>query len=176
MKQVQLIPYVMAHVPKTVSWANDKEIMYLIDRSGHRITINECRQWCRRVTQDTTKRVFAILDVKQGIHIGNCGFSDIDRKRKKAKLWIYIGEKSCWGKGFGKQALRQLLYLGFGKLKLHRIYLYIIQDNVRAGKLYESAGFVKEGVFRDDTFLNGKYRDTVYYALLKDEYGQGRIT
>jgi RimJ/RimL family protein N-acetyltransferase len=171
--KIKLIPFEKGHVPKTVEWVNDEEIIKLTDRSPEPVTLEGCYKWYDGIMEDKTKKLLAITADNGRSHIGNCGLFEIDKRSKKAKLWIYIGEKDYWGKGLGRKALKQLLDLGFQDLGLNRIYLYIVEDNTRAQKLYESVGFAKEGICRDDTFIDGRYKNTIYYGLLKEEYGQG---
>lgn len=167
---VMLLPFKKNHVPNTVRWVNNPQIMYLIDRSPEPVTIAGCYRWFRGVSKDRAKAVFAIIESTGMAHIGNCGLFDINHRSKKAKLWMYVGEKRFWERGFGREALSKLLRYGFERLHLNRIYLYVVEGNERARKLYESMGFVKEGVFRDSTFLKGGYRDTFHYGILKSEY------
>jgi RimJ/RimL family protein N-acetyltransferase len=47
-----------------------------------------------------------------------------------------------------------------------RLTLRVFSPNERARRLYESAGFVVEGVLRDEFFLDGRYVDDVLMALL----------
>ena len=46
-----------------------------------------------------------------------------------------------------------------------RLTLRVLADNEGARALYESAGFVIEGVQRDEFFLDGRYVDDVLMAL-----------
>lgn len=101
-------------------------------------------------------------------HIGNCGLCDIDRQRRKAQLWIYLGES--YGSGCGTSALRQLLERAFDGLGLNRVYLRVIASNSRAAKFYSKLGFVREGVMRQDTAQEGAWIDAIVMGLLADEY------
>jgi RimJ/RimL family protein N-acetyltransferase len=47
------------------------------------------------------------------------------------------------------------------------------ETNAGSQGLLESLGFVREGVGREDAFLDGEYRDTHYYGLLEDEWRAG---
>jgi RimJ/RimL family protein N-acetyltransferase len=47
-----------------------------------------------------------------------------------------------------------------------RIELDVYADNRRAIALYESVGFVREGVTRDAVFVDGEYRDAIAMALV----------
>jgi ribosomal protein S18 acetylase RimI-like enzyme len=47
-----------------------------------------------------------------------------------------------------------------------RLTLRVFSPNERARRLYESAGFVVEGVLREEFFLDGRYVDDVFMALV----------
>lgn len=168
--EIELTPFKQENVPETVRWVNDAEIMRLIDRSPEPVTLDGCYKWCESILEDERNAMFAIVMRGNKRHIGNCGLSNIDKRALKAKLWIYIGEKDMWGNRIGKRALEQLLVYSFGKLKLNKVYLYIVAGNIRAQKLYESSGFIKEGIFKQDTFVEGKFEDVIYYGILKSEF------
>ena len=167
--KIRLVPFEKEHVANTVEWVNDKEIISLIDRASDVVTLQGCNEWLEDILKDEGKEMFAITTT-DGVHVGNCGLFEISKRSKKAKLWIYIGEKSLWGQGLGRKALDELLDYGFNKIGLNKIYLYVVANNTRAQKLYESAGFIKEGVFKQDTFLGGEFMDTVYYGILKEQF------
>jgi len=170
--EAKLVPFEKCHVPRTVEWVNDKEIIDLIDRSSEPVTLEGCYKWAEDIIGDGSKAMFAIIAGDKGEHIGNCGLFEINKRSRKAKLWIYIGDKKMWGMGLGRKALDLLVSYGFEELGLNKIYLYVVEDNIRACKLYESAGFSKEGVFKQDTFLKGRFMDTVYYGILKEKFNQ----
>jgi len=142
----------------------------LIDRAPTPVTRRGCYRWYDDIRRDRTRVQFAIEQGKKGLHIGNCGLCDISERSKKAKLWIYIGVKRLWDKGFGREALEQLMSFGFEQLGLNRIYLYVVEDNSRAKRFYKAAGFKREGLFRQDTFLEGRFKNTIYYSMLKKEF------
>ncbi|SEB00901.1 Acetyltransferase (GNAT) domain-containing protein, partial [Pseudobutyrivibrio sp. ACV-2] len=56
----------------------------------------------------------------------------------------------------------------FSHLSMHKIYLRVLSDNIRAYKSYEHAGFVKEGLFHDDVCIDGLYHDVIFMARYKD--------
>ena len=80
---------------------------------------------------------------------------------------IAIGEK---GFGFGREALQLLKILCFKELKFHRLWLDVYDDNERAFKLYESEGFIKEGLLRDKFKIKNGYRSQRVYSILESEY------
>jgi len=74
------------------------------------------------------------------------------------------------GMGFGREALQMLKKLCFNKLNYHRLWLDVYDDNSRAIDLYESEGFIKEGVLRENTKTGKGYRSQRVYAILENEF------
>lgn len=46
----------------------------------------------------------------------------------------------------------------------------MLEDNVRAQRLYEKIGFIREGVKRKAKFKNGKFVNMLIYAILREEF------
>jgi RimJ/RimL family protein N-acetyltransferase len=79
-------------------------------------------------------------------------------------------ERSLWGQGLGTEATRMMLDYGFGTLNLNRIWLQVFASHVGAQRVYEKAGFRKEGVQRQQHFLEGRYEDGVLMGILRSEW------
>ena len=76
------------------------------------------------------------------------------------------------GRFQGKHWLERSLYLhdnAFEQLGLHKVFLRVFADNLRAIKSYENAGFVKEACFKDDVKIDGKYYDMVFMAIINEK-------
>ena len=108
------------------------------------------------------------LDV-DWVPIGNCGFHAIDWRNRSVELGIAIGEKRFWNQGYGSEAMRLLVKFGFETLNLHRIWLRVLANNLRAIHSYEKVGFVHEGRMREAEFKNGSYADTLLMSILESE-------
>ncbi len=119
-------------------------------------------------TQVETGRVVQMIIclARTGQAVGSVYFRDIDREHRKAEYGIFIGEEDALGKGIGTQTAYLALDYAFHELKLHRVMLRVLADNVRARKSYEHAGFTEEAYLRDDVFLDGKFHDVVLMAVL----------
>lgn len=102
--------------------------------------------------------------------IGTCGFFNFDKRNACAEFGIMLGEKAYWNRGFGSEAVRLLVHLGFHTLNLNRIYLRVLETNPRAIRAYEKAGFVHEGRQRQADFRDGKYIDLLVMSILYNEY------
>lgn len=82
----------------------------------------------------------------------------------------YILERAAWGKGFVAEAVRGALVHGFTRLKLHRIWLEIDPRNTASVRIAEKCGFTREGFARKSFLLNGEYQDSVFYAMLYEDW------
>jgi len=118
-------------------------------------------------------KYFAI-ETLEGKLVGDTGIRNIDWKSRKAEFFITIGEKQLWDKGFGTDALRIVIRLAFDKMNLNRLWLTVLADNPRAVRCYEKCGFVREGLLRQESFVNRKYRDVFMMALLREDYDRTR--
>lgn len=76
--------------------------------------------------------------------IGFCGLFGISSDEGTAELGILLGEKDCWGQGYGPEALQVLLDHARDELGLCRISLCVHATNTRAIRAYEKVGFVVE--------------------------------
>lgn len=82
-----------------------------------------------------------IICLSDGREIGSVYFRDIDRAKGIAEYGIFIGEEDALGCGYGTQAAKAALEYAFTKLKLDKIFLRFLADNIGARKSYEHAGF-----------------------------------
>jgi RimJ/RimL family protein N-acetyltransferase len=102
--------------------------------------------------------------------IGNVTLRDIDRENGSAEMSIVITDKALQGRGYGTDALNCVVDVGFGELRLERIYLYVFDYNVRARRSYEKAGFQVEATLRRSRFHRGVHHDVHLMSILRDEW------
>ena len=55
---------------------------------------------------------------------------------------------------------------------MHKIFLRVFADNVRAVKSYEKAGFRQEAYLKDEVCISGTYRDIILMAQFEKEYSK----
>lgn len=74
------------------------------------------------------------------------------------------------GQGLGRLLVRELMRIVFEELGAHRFYLDVYEDNLRARHLYESLGFVHEGVMREAGERGGDFISLHLMSMLDREY------
>jgi glyoxylase I family protein len=82
----------------------------------------------------------------------------------------YILGRAFWGQGLVAEAVIAALDHGFRRLELQRIWLEIDPRNDASVRVAAKCGFTREGVARKSFFLNGEYLDSVFYALLREDW------
>ena len=102
--------------------------------------------------------------------IGNCAFFDIDWISRAAEFGIMVGDKSVWNQGYGTETVRLLLRHGFENLNLNRVFLRVFDNNPRAIRAYEKAGFTLEGTQRQAAYQYGAYHDVHMMSVLRTEW------
>jgi RimJ/RimL family protein N-acetyltransferase len=161
--RLRLVPLDRPHLASTRTWANDPELMRLMDRRQP-VTAVEHEAWFASLGRRTDCSYFAIETTDGGVHIGNVWLWDIDRRNRKAELRVVVGDMTARGKGLGAEAIDRLCRHGFDDLGLHRIYAYVLGINPTARRAFERAGFVLEGTLRDDRWAVDRFIDSYLLA------------
>ncbi|WP_089107477.1 GNAT family N-acetyltransferase [Streptomyces hyaluromycini] len=87
---------------------------------------------------------------------------------------------SCWsagialapearGRGIGTRAQLLLVRYLFAHTPVQRIQADTDAENIAEQRALEKAGFTREGVMRSLVFRDGRWRDSVLYAVLRDD-------
>ena len=79
-----------------------------------------------------------------------------------------------WRQGLTPEAVELVLEFGFEQLGLHRIAAVCDPNNVGSRRVMEKVGMLPEGRLRQDMRSQGKWRDSLAYAILEDEWRAGR--
>jgi RimJ/RimL family protein N-acetyltransferase len=167
---VTLRPLERRHLEKTRAWANDPELMRLLDRARP-VSEAEHEEWFARIGERADCAYFAIETRDGGAHVGNVWLWDIDARHRRAELRIVIGERAHTGRGAGTEAINALCGYAFGHLNLHRVYAYVLAFNPRARRAFEKAGFILEGTLREDRRADEGYTD-VYLLGKLNSFGE----
>lgn len=164
-------------LPRFVAWLNDREVGQFLSMNQPMSLAAEER-WYESMMSGPKAEQVLVIQIKDGDGwraIGNTSFMNIDWTNRSAEVGIFIGEKSCWNKGYGREVMRLMLKHGFETLNLHRIYLRVFEHNLRGIKAYEHAGFQHEGRMRQAQYQDGRYYDVLLMSVLRDEYFQSSL-
>ena len=119
------------------------------------------------IKSDGAKKLDGIIEEHDtGERVGTFFLDNLNRH--KIEFTHVIIEKK--GIGYGRESFRLLLKWSFEIKKFHRAYLDCKTYNARAIHLYESLGFVREGVMRDTILTGDVYEDLILFGMLEQEY------
>lgn len=107
--------------------------------------------------------------------LGGCGYhlreGTLDVGNAEIGMWI---RADAAGRGLGTAALNAMLHWGFEEWPWVRLSWRCSSANVASQRVAEKAGLQREGVLRSHAFdPDGSRRDTVCYAMLREEWRQG---
>lgn len=167
-KRVCLRPFEREDAEKYRRWVNDPEIVSLVDRVRP-VTAEEHHRWYQTIISDPHCVIFAVEVLSDKRFVGCIWLYSIDDRHRHAELRILIGDKRHWGKGIGREAISLLTEFAFQKLSLHKLYAYVLATNKGALATFEKSGFAREGLLRQERYLDGKFVDVVRFGLLRRE-------
>jgi diamine N-acetyltransferase len=93
------------------------------------------------------------------------GLAEENRSIELKRVVVAVPER-----GVGRKILEEVIRMAFKEFHAHRLFLDVYEDNARARHLYESLGFVYEGVMRDAAKRDGAYCDLRIMSMLEREY------
>ncbi len=165
---MRLRPVEERDLPDFVRWLNDRELTRWLERLEKPPTLEEEYEWWHDKRSDPDNILWAI-DSPQGDLVGSVELR-LTLRAERAEMGIAIHDKTQWGKGLGTDAVRLVVDYAFEELNLNRVQLTTDEENVRAIRCYEKAGFVREGLLRQHRLAGGAFGNTVIMGILRDEW------
>lgn len=164
--------YVLLRVPEMddadiiTAWENDSEVTkYLL--SSYPVSKMAVERNIHELKQHKDKLVF-IIGTEDNIPIGISSLTEIDWINGTAKIDVVIYAKSCWGRGYGYDALKTLTGFCLRHANLHTLYANILDGNDRAIRCFQKCGYAVEGTLHHRIFKEGKYLNIVSMSICKD--------
>ncbi len=134
-------------------------------------TLEKAREFCRKHEKIFTdgEGDIGLRIIFQDKIVGGTGFHNINRRDKSAEIGYWLA-KEYNGKGLVTKSVARLLEYGFDELKLNRIVIKCVPENVKSRRIPERLGFVQEGIEREVSWLHTRFVDHVVYSMLVKEW------
>jgi RimJ/RimL family protein N-acetyltransferase len=133
------------------------------------VTVGEHRRWYETITTDSQSVIFAVDTIPDRQFVGCVWLHGIDPRHRYGELRVLIGNREYWGSGIGTEAIGMMVRFAFEKINLHKIYAYILAPNTRALRSFQKLGFVREGLLKQERYVDGQFVDVVRLGLVKKE-------
>ena len=131
--------------------------------------IEKTKQWYLTRNMQKDRLDLAIVDKQTGKIVGEVVYNDYEEETGNVNFRILIGREGR-NKGIGTEAVDLFIRYGMKRLEIHKISLEVYSFNPRAERVYQKAGFILEGIKKEDFIYNDEYIDTKIYGLLNSNY------
>jgi len=172
-KTVYLRPLERADADPFRRWLNDPSVRTCLKLFAP-LTEKAEQEFIEKAGTSPDDFVFAIVRKQGDRLIGAAGLHRTRWKDRATSFGIFIGDAECRGRGHGTEATRLMMRYAFETLNLNRVELGVYDFNEAAIHVYEKVGFVREGLQREHSFVEGRYVDHLAYSMLSREYFAAR--
>lgn len=102
---------------------------------------------------------------KNGALVGGVSIMEVARGISQTAFLGYMIFNNYWGMGYGKEAVKAMIDIGFDDIKLHRIEAGIEPGNIRSIKLAKTLGMRREGLKKRAIFLRNQWVNLLMFTL-----------
>jgi RimJ/RimL family protein N-acetyltransferase len=166
--EYQIRSYELTDKDAMLKYANNRNISKnLRDSFPFPYTEKDADNWLNLGCVQNPELNFAIANPQE--LIGGIGLllqADVYRYSAEVGYWL---AEPFWGKGITTKALIAFTKYAFEQFELRRLFAGVFEGNTPSVKVLENAGYKFEGRYRTAVFKDGKFKDQLMYAILKDE-------
>lgn len=154
------------------NWANSSQVTKFLTWPPHKdvsVSLAVINSWIP-LYEKPDHYSWAIVPKDFGEPIGSIAAMIVDDAIKMVHIGYAIGIQ-WWRKGYTSEALIRLVKFFFEEIGVNRIESRHNPRNPNSDKVMEKSGLKYEGTLRQSDINNqGGFCDTVYYAILAEEY------
>ena len=123
--------------PFMLEWMHDNSVVKYMQADFASKTIDDCVRFIKNSASDSQNLHLAIAD-EEDQYMGTVSLKNI--KDNTAEFAITI-RSIAMGKGISKQAMKDIIDVGFNQLNLSSVYWCVSPENVRAVRFYDKNGY-----------------------------------
>lgn len=154
---------------RMLEWMHDPFVVGKLRTDFSAKKIDDCISFIKSSIDDN-KLNLAITD-NDDLYMGTVSLRDISDSSAEFAITVC---KDAMGKGFAKEAMSEIIRIGFLKYKLKTIYWCVAKDNLRALRFYDKNGYKR--VMCDAVPQKGKYTkeqfESYVWYLVSNEGGE----
>jgi RimJ/RimL family protein N-acetyltransferase len=157
-------------LPLYFRWENDLAIRALRGGPARPATWEAVETGYEAGSKREDDVLFTVYELQTLRPLGVTKLIRINFVERTATFGCYIGERECWGRGYGTEATLLTLDYAFTCLGLHNVMLTVYSFNERAIRAYTRAGFQTIGRRRECSNFGGQICDDIYMDCLATEF------
>jgi RimJ/RimL family protein N-acetyltransferase len=164
-RRVSLRPVEERDYPLIHAWQNDPDVWWRMDyeRPFSLDDIADDAEASRR------EGIPFVIEA-EGRPIGRIGLNQFRTRDRICSLYLFVGDRRAWGKGYAKDAVAALLRYAFDRWDLYQVELWALAVNEPAIRVYEACGFVPDARLRARSFKDGGWVDRLVMSVRREEF------
>ncbi|MBG9546288.1 GNAT family N-acetyltransferase [Cytobacillus firmus] len=168
---LKLEPFTEKDFDLLISWISTPELMVQWSGAHFKFPLDheQLAKYIRSGNLETSSDYICKVIANDEI-IGHISLGRVDRVNESARIGKVFIHPAARGKGYASEMIHQILNLAFQELKLNRVSLGVFDFNLPAIKIYEQAGFQKEGLLRQTNKVKNDYWSLIEMSILKEEW------
>ena len=150
------------------NWRNDSRIRaYFFSQAN--ISISEHENWFVKKQKDENSYL-KVLELDGQVK----GFLQLQCIQESPKIfeWGFYVAPDYLRQGFGILLVRHAIEFVFNDLGADKLIGKVIQGNAVSKKVHYTQGFKLEGIFRNECLIDHKFKNILYFGLLKNDWKQ----
>lgn len=166
--EFELKKWRLDYIKEIAEYANNKKIAdNLRDAFPYPYTEDDAKFYIKHCMREEghTQICRAIVINKKAVGSVGVFFRD-DVYSKTGEIGYWLAEE-FWGRGIMNTAISKVCKIVFDEYDIIRIHAEPFADNIGSRKALEKAGFILEGIMKNNVIKNNKILDSCMYAKLK---------
>lgn len=101
--------------------------------------------------------------------VGSIGVWSVDHVNATAWMGAWVDPR-YHGRDYAPRGTALAVEFAFDGLNLNRVRTGVYEPNRPSQRVMEKLGFVREGIHRQDQFIDGEFCDVYHYGMLREEW------
>ncbi|MEK4751956.1 GNAT family protein [Priestia sp. FSL R5-0597] len=160
-KNIHLRPILKSDIQLLNEWKNSEETYKYLGGGFSPTSIDEQDKWMDAMIDMSGNNKRFMICKHDGIPVGLIGLYSINWINRNCEIGIYIGNLRTKGQGYGTEASGLIEKFANEYLNLRKIKLNVVADNKQAIHMWTSLNYEQVGVYKDERFIKGEYRDLI---------------
>lgn len=141
------------------------------DKVETKAALDEMRKQTR-LSRPGEALTLAVVRKSDGKVIGHVSLRYTDATAAQGEIRFAIAP-TVRRHGYGAEAVRAAITLGFDEYRLHRIYARTAGDNEASARLLRNLGMRLEAHYREHALFQGEWDEELHFAILDREWQRG---
>ncbi len=160
--------------PAYRDWLDDPEVNRYLETRHVEQTLDSISSFVSAKNASEDEFLFGIFRGPSGGHVGNIKLGPIRKYHRLGEVSLFIGDRSCWGRGLATKAIRGVTRFGFEALELNKIVASMYSANIASTVAFLKAGWSRECELRDHYIHDGKPMGLVLVGITLAEFNKQR--